>query len=346
MRVHLVDATYELFRAYHAPRPAVRGRDGMPLTAVAGLVGTLLALLRDEGATHVGCAHDRVIRSFRNDLWPGYKTEVGVPSDLLAQFPVAEEAIVALGIPLWAMVELEADDALATAAARFAADPAVEQVLVCTPDKDLAQCVRDRRVVLRDRRRDLVYDDAGVRAKWGVPPAAIPDWLALVGDAADGFPGIPGFGAVTASTVLAAFGSLEGVRGAPVGDLAGLRARRGAPGRGTRRPLVRGAPLPRAGDPAARRPAPRARRSTRCAGTGRTRARGRRSASAGRSRACAADPIAGELRRVHAWDPRATGVRARAAAPAGGRGGPAGRPGGPSPSRAPRGRTTGRRPCP
>jgi 5'-3' exonuclease len=187
----------------------------MPLTAVAGVVGTLLALLRDEGATHVGCAHDRVIRSFRNDLWPGYKTEAGVPADLLAQFPVMEEAIVALGIPLWAMTDLEADDALATAAARFERDATVEQVLVCTPDKDLAQCVRDRRVVLRDRRRDLVYDDAGVRSKWGVPPASIPDWLALVGDAADGFPGIPGFGAVTAAAVLGAFGSLEGVRDAP-----------------------------------------------------------------------------------------------------------------------------------
>jgi len=193
----------------------VRGRDGMPLTAVAGLVGTLLALLRDEGATHVGCAHDRVIRSFRNDLWPGYKTEAGVPADLLAQFPIAEEAIAALGVPLWAMVELEADDALATAALRFAADPAVTQILVCTPDKDLAQVVRGERVVLRDRRRDLVYDDAGVRAKWGVAPAAIPDWLALVGDAADGFPGIPGFGAVAASALLAAFDSLEGVRAAP-----------------------------------------------------------------------------------------------------------------------------------
>lgn len=216
MRVHLVDATYELFRAYHAPRPQVRGRGGMSLTAVAGLVGTLLALLRDEGATHVGCATDQVIRSFRNDLWPGYKTEAGVPADLLAQFPVAEEAILALGIPLWAMVELEADDALASAAVRFADDPQVRQVLVCTPDKDLAQCVRGDRIVLRDRRRNLVYDDAGVRAKWGVAPASIPDWLALVGDAADGFPGIPGFGAVGASAVLAAFGSLEGVRDAPV----------------------------------------------------------------------------------------------------------------------------------
>ena len=187
----------------------------MPLTAVAGVVGTLLALLRDEGATHVGCAHDRVIRSFRNDLWPGYKTEAGVPADLLAQFPVMEEAIVALGIPLWAMTDLEADDALATAADRFGRQPEVEQVLVCTPDKDLAQCVRDGRVVLRDRRRDLAYDDAGVRAKWGVGPASIPDWLALVGDAADGFPGIPGFGAVTAAAVLAAFTTLEGVRNAP-----------------------------------------------------------------------------------------------------------------------------------
>ena len=214
MRVHLVDATYELFRAYHAPRPPVRGRDGMALTAVAGLAGTLLALLRDEGATHVGCAHDRVIRSFRNDLWPGYKTEAGVPADLLAQFPVAEEAIEALGIPLWPMAELEADDALATAAARFDADPAVDQVLVCTPDKDLAQVVRGRRVVLRDRRRALDYDEEGVHTKWGVAPSAVPDRLALVGDAADGYPGIPGFGAVGAAALLAAFGSLEGIRDA------------------------------------------------------------------------------------------------------------------------------------
>jgi len=214
VRVHLVDATYELFRAYHAPRPAVHGRSGMPLAAVTGLVATLLALLRDEGATHVACAHDRVIRSFRNDLWPGYKTEAGVPADLLAQFPVAEEAILALGIPLWAMVELEADDALATAAVRFAADPGVTQVLVCTPDKDLAQVVSGSHVVLRDRRRDLTYDDDGVRAKWGVGPGSIPDWLALVGDAADGFPGIPGFGAVAASALLAAFDTLEGVRAA------------------------------------------------------------------------------------------------------------------------------------
>jgi 5'-3' exonuclease len=221
MELHLVDATYELFRAHHAPRPPVRGRDGMPLTAVAGLAWTLLALVRDEGATHVGCAHDRVIRSFRNDRWPGYKSEVGVPPELLAQFPVAEEAITALGFVLWPMVEWEADDALATAAVRWASAPAVERILVCTPDKDLAQVVRDDRVVLRDRRRDITYDEAGVRAKWGVPPSAIPDYLALVGDAADGFPGIAGFGSKGAAAVLTAFGTLEGVRDAAVGTWPG-----------------------------------------------------------------------------------------------------------------------------
>jgi 5'-3' exonuclease len=217
MELHLVDATYELFRAHYAPRPPVRGRDGMPLGAVAGLAGTLLALVRDEGATHVGCAHDRVIRSFRNDRWPGYKSEVGVPAELLAQFPAAEEAVTALGFVLWPMVEWEADDALATAAVRLADAPGVSRVLVCTPDKDLAQVVRDGRVVLRDRRRDITYDEAGVRAKWGVPPAAIVDYLALVGDAADGFPGITGFGSKGAAALLTAFGSLEGIRDADPG---------------------------------------------------------------------------------------------------------------------------------
>jgi 5'-3' exonuclease len=211
MQVHLVDGTYELFRAFHAPRPRVRGRDGVDLTAVAGLVDTLLALLRAEGATHVGCATDAVIRSFRNDLWPGYKTDAGVPPELLAQFPVADAAIVALGIPCWPMRDLEADDALATAAARFSDDPRVERILVCTPDKDLAQVVRDGRVVLRDRRRDLEYDDAGVREKWGVAPAAVPDRLALVGDSADGFPGLPGWGARSAETLLARYGTLEAI---------------------------------------------------------------------------------------------------------------------------------------
>jgi len=221
MELHLVDATYELFRAHHAPRPPVRGRDGMPLTAVAGLASTLLALVRDEGATHVGCAHDRVIRSFRNDRWPGYKSELGVPTELLAQFPVAEEAISALGLVLWPMVEWEADDALATAAVRWANAPGVKRILVCTPDKDLAQVVRDDRVVLRDRRRDITYDDAGVRAKWGVPPSAIPDYLALVGDAADGFPGIAGFGSKGAAALLTAFGTLEGIRDAAAGTWPG-----------------------------------------------------------------------------------------------------------------------------
>lgn len=217
MELHLVDATYELFRAHFAPRPPVRGRDGMPLGAVAGLAGTLLALVRDEGATHVGCAHDRVIRSFRNDRWPGYKSEVGVPAELLAQFPAAEEAITALGFVLWPMVEWEADDALATAAVKLADAPGVSRILVCTPDKDLAQVVQDGRVVLRDRRRNLTYDEAGVRAKWGVPPAAIADYLALVGDAADGFPGIAGFGSKGAAALLAAFGTLEGIRAAGPG---------------------------------------------------------------------------------------------------------------------------------
>jgi len=211
MEIHLVDATYELFRAHFSPRPRVRGRRGADLTAVAGLVETLLALLRDEGATHPGCATDHVIRSFRNDLYPGYKTDAGVPPELLEQFPVAEAAMGALGIVVWPMVEMEADDALATAAARWESHADVDRILVCTPDKDLAQCVRDGRVVLRDRRRDLTYDDAAVRGKWGVAPASVPDRLALVGDAADGFPGLPGWGARSAETILARYGDLEGI---------------------------------------------------------------------------------------------------------------------------------------
>ena len=211
MDLHLVDATYELFRAHFSPRPPVFGRDHVLLSGVSGLAEQLLVLLRDEGATHVGCATDQVIRSFRNDLYPGYKTDAGMPPELLAQFPIAEEAIEALGLVLWAMVEFEADDAIAAAAVRFADHPEVGRVVVCTPDKDMAQLVRDGKVVLWDRRRRIVYDDAGVRAKWGVPPAAIPDWLALVGDAADGFPGLPGWGAKSAAAVLAAYGSLEGI---------------------------------------------------------------------------------------------------------------------------------------
>jgi len=224
MQVHLVDATYELFRAHFAPRPQVRGRDGMVLSGVSGLVDQLCHLLRDQGATHVGCATDRVIRSFRNDLYPGYKTEEGMDPAVLAQFPVAEAAIEALGLVLWPMVEFEADDAIAAAAARFEADERVDRVLICSADKDLAQCVRDGRVVLWDRRRDLVYDDAGVRAKWGVPPASVPDRLALVGDASDGFPGLPGWGERSASAALARYGHLEDIPArASAWEVPGLR---------------------------------------------------------------------------------------------------------------------------
>ncbi len=224
MLVHLVDATYELFRAHFAPRPPVLGKGGMPLSGVSGLVEQLLYLLRDQGATNVGCATDRVIRSFRNDLYPGYKTEAGMPPELLAQFPLAERAIEALGLVLWPMVELEADDALATAADRWADAPGVERVIICSVDKDLAQCVRYARVVLWDRRRDLTYDDEGVRAKWGVAPSSIPDYLALVGDAADGYPGIPGWGSKSAGVVLARWGSLDDLPAkASAWDVPGLR---------------------------------------------------------------------------------------------------------------------------
>jgi 5'-3' exonuclease len=228
VQIHLVDATYELFRAHFAPRPPVLGRDGVVLSGVSGLCDQLLYLLREEGATHLGCATDRVIESFRNDLFPGYKSSVGMPPELLAQFPIAEEAIEALGIVLWPEVEFEADDAIAAAAVRFGADPAVERILVCTPDKDMAQLVVDDRIVLWDRRRGLVYDDAGVRAKWGVAPESIPDWLALVGDSSDGYPGLPRWGTKSAAAVLARYVHLEaiparaadwdvpGLRGAPV----------------------------------------------------------------------------------------------------------------------------------
>jgi 5'-3' exonuclease len=211
MKVHLVDATYELFRAHYAPRPAVLGRDGRVLSGVSGVVEQLLFLLREEGATHVGCATDHVIESFRNDLWPGYKSSAGMPPELIAQFPIVEDAIRALGLVVWPMVEFEADDAIAAACSRFGDDPAVEQVLVCTPDKDMAQLVDDARVVLFDRRRRIVYDEAAVIEKWGVRPAAIPDWLALVGDSADGFPGLPGWGAKSAAAVLFRYGSLEAI---------------------------------------------------------------------------------------------------------------------------------------
>ena len=227
MRLHLVDATYELFRAHYAPRPPTLGRDGLNLSGVAGVVDQMLFLLREEGATHVGCATDHVIESFRNDMFAGYKSSFGMPPELLDQFPIVEDALRALGLVVWPMVEFEADDAIAAACLRFKDAPGVEQVLVCTPDKDMAQLVDGERVVLLDRRRRITYDEPAVNVKWGVPPSAIPDWLALVGDSSDGYPGLPGWGAKSAAAVLARYGSLEGIPAkASAWD---VRSLRGAP---------------------------------------------------------------------------------------------------------------------
>lgn len=215
MQVHLVDATFELFRAYYS-RPAERSPDGVPVNAVRGLVDSLLSLLREPDVTHVGAATDHVIESWRNDVFPGYKSSAGMPHDLLSQFGLAEIAIQALGLTLWPMVEDEADDALATVTARVAADKRVEQVVICSVDKDLAQCVRGERIVLRDRMRKVTYDEAGVVAKFGVRPESIPDYLALVGDSSDGYPGLPGWGARSAGAVLARWGNLEAIPTDPV----------------------------------------------------------------------------------------------------------------------------------
>jgi 5'-3' exonuclease len=204
MQVHVVDGTYELFRYHFAPN----NRD-LDLGATRGVVGSVLTLL-ESGATHVGVATDHVIESFRNDLWPGYKTSAGMPPELLAQFPLIEEALVSAGICTWPMVELEADDGLAAAAKVAAEDERVERVLICTPDKDLGQCVGGK-VVQWDRRQDVIYDADGVRAKFGVDPESIPDYLALVGDSADGFPGLAGFGAKTAAALLARYKHLEAI---------------------------------------------------------------------------------------------------------------------------------------
>jgi len=206
--VHLVDGTYELFRYFLSPGAAFDRRGPKELLAVRGVVGSILGIL-EGGATHLGVATDHVIESFRNALWPGYKTGEGMDPLLHAQFEPLEEALRALGVVVWPMVEFEADDALAAAAAVAAADVRVEQVVVCTPDKDLAQRVRGERVVQLDRRRGELRDEAGVLKKFGVMPASIPDWLALVGDTADGFPGLPGWGATSAATVLARYGHLE-----------------------------------------------------------------------------------------------------------------------------------------
>jgi 5'-3' exonuclease len=209
MRVHLVDGTYELFR-YHFALPSHVTAAGQEVAATRGVVGSMLMML-EEGATHIGIATDHVVESFRNDLWPGYKSSAGMPPELLSQFQLVEDVLTAAGFTVFPMVEFEADDALGAAAVVAAADPAVEQVLICTPDKDLGQCVVDDRIVQLDRRKGVVFDAAGVRAKFGVPPASIPDYLALVGDSADGFPGLQGWGAKSASAVLARYGHLEDV---------------------------------------------------------------------------------------------------------------------------------------
>lgn len=211
MHVHLIDGTYELFRHFYA-LPSARNAGGHEVAGARGVVGSLLGLL-EAGATHVAVATDHVIESFRNDLWPGYKTGEGIDPLLRAQFHLLEEVLEAAGITVWAMVEHEADDAMASGAEVAAADDRVEKVLLCTPDKDLAQCVRGDRVVQFDRRQRTVRDEAGVVEKFGVPPSAIPDWLALVGDSADGFPGMPGFGPKTATALLSRYGQIEDIPG-------------------------------------------------------------------------------------------------------------------------------------
>ena len=208
MKVHLVDGTYELFRA-HFGAPPTSAPDGRPMGAVRGLVQTLLSLLRQPDVSHVACAFDHVVESFRNDLFSGYKTGEGVPADLMQQFGSAEEAVSALGMVVWPMVEFEADDAIATGALRWADTPEVDQIVICSPDKDLTQLVDGHRIVCLDRRRGIVLGENGVRQKFGVPPASIPDYLALVGDAADGIPGIPRWGAKSAAAVLSRYGQIE-----------------------------------------------------------------------------------------------------------------------------------------
>ncbi|MDP1570163.1 MAG: 5'-3' exonuclease H3TH domain-containing protein [Vicinamibacterales bacterium] len=207
MTIHLVDGTYELFRHFYAI-PSAKNRDGEEVAAVRGVMYSIRRLAQ-EGATHIGVATDHVIESFRNDLWPGYKTGEGIDPALWAQFPLLEEGLRAWGLTVWPMVEFEADDALASAAAKAALDPRVAQVVICSPDKDLAQCVQGTRIVQRDRVRKTTRDEAGVVAKFGVPPASIPDYLALVGDSADGFPGLPGWGAKSAATVLARYRHID-----------------------------------------------------------------------------------------------------------------------------------------
>jgi 5'-3' exonuclease len=211
--VYLIDGTYELFRYYHAV-PSARDAQGMEVGAVRGVLGSVLGMI-NRGATHVGVATDHIIESFRNRLWPGYKTGAGIEPDLYLQFPLLEEALAAMGVVVWPMIEYEADDALASAAAAAARDSDVSRVIICTPDKDLAQCVEGARVVQLNRRTNVIRDEQGVMEKFGVPPASIPDYLALVGDSADGYPGLPGWGAKSAAAVLARFGHLESIPADP-----------------------------------------------------------------------------------------------------------------------------------
>ena len=210
MKIHLIDGTYELFRAYYA-MPPIRAPDGRPVGAVRGLLQSILALLRQEDATNFGCAFDHVVESFRNKMFSGYKTGAGIPADLLAQFQVAETAVSSLGIVVWPMVEYEADDAIATAAFRWQGNLQVDQIVICSPDKDLTQMVRGQQVVCLDRRRNITYDEAGVREKFGISPGSIPDYLGLVGDSADGIPGIPRWGAKSTASILSRYKHIEAI---------------------------------------------------------------------------------------------------------------------------------------
>ncbi len=226
MEVFLVDGTYELFRHFHA-LPRAKDSEGQEVAAVRGVLRSILGMMQ-AGKTHIGVATDHVIESFRNKLWPGYKTGEGIEPELLSQFFLLEEALAVLGVTVWPMVEFEADDALAAAAAKAEQDSRVERIVICTPDKDLGQCVRGTRVVQLDRRRNLERNEAGVIAKFGVPPSSIPDYLALVGDAADGYPGLPGWGAKSTSSVLWRYRHIENVPASsrdwqvPVNAAAGL----------------------------------------------------------------------------------------------------------------------------
>ncbi len=207
MKVHLIDGTYELFRHFYAV-PSSRNDRGQEIGAVRGVLLSVFSMI-ESGATHIGVATDHVVESFRNEIYPGYKTSEGVPQELLSQFPILEGALEAMGVVVWPMTYFEADDALAAAAAKSAAEDRVEQVLICTPDKDLAQCVVGKRVVQVDRRRNIVRDESAIEEKFGVKPESIPDYLAVTGDSADGYPGIAGWGAKAASLALSKYGHLE-----------------------------------------------------------------------------------------------------------------------------------------